>query len=349
MLLETDNVAGASPEIVEAIAAVADGEMPPYGADPVTERLAARFCELFGQEVEICPTVSGTAANALSLSLIAPPFSTVFCHDGAHVLKGEMGSVEFYSHGTRLVPVGGPEGRIDPAKLRERLDEDSFYPSQPAASAVSITQLSEAGTLYRAGEIEEIARLCRARGLRLHMDGARFAAAVAALGVSPAEASVRLGVDILSFGATKNGTMMADCIVVFTPGLTDQLRARRKRAGLTLAKLRFLSAQLEAYLQDDLWLRNARRANAAMRRLTEALAAVPGVTLLHPAEANMAFLKLERGLAEALQSQGCELRIRGGSPDGGHVCRLVTSFATTAEQVDEVARTFERAAAGLRA
>lgn len=343
MLLRTDTLAGASPEVLAALSAASDGEMSPYGDDPITERMTRKFSDLFGRDVEVYPTVTGTAANALSLALIAPPYSGVYCHDHAHVIDGEMGAFEFYAQGARLVPVGGADGRIDPDLLEERLDLDAGRPSHPPAAAVTVTQLAEAGTLYRADEVRRISAICRERGLKLHMDGARFAVAVAAMGVSPAEASAELGVDILSFGGTKNGTLMADAIVVFTPGLTSQMKERRKRAGLTLAKMRFLSAQLEAYVTDDLWLRNARRANTAMRRLSEAIGGLRGVSFQYAPEGNELFLVLDAPVAAAVAAAGVPLRRKSENADGAVLYRLVTSFATTDEQVDSISRAIEDA------
>lgn len=342
-LLRTDTLAGASPEIMAAIAGVAEGDMSPYGDDPVTERLARRFSDLFGRDVEVYPTVSGTAANALSLALIAPPYSAVYCHDDAHVLDGEMGAFEFFSQGARLVAVGGGGGRMDPELLEDRLRLDAGRASHPPARAVTVTQLAEAGTLYRPEELRRISAACRSRGLKLHMDGARFAVAVAAMGVSPGEASAKLGVDVLSFGGTKNGTLMADAIVVFTPGLTAEMKARRKRAGLTVAKMRFLSAQLEAYVSDDLWLRNALRANAAMRRLSGAVGGLRGVSFQHPPEANELFLSLDAPVAAAVAAAGISLRRKSETGEGAVVYRLVTSFATTDAEIDVIARAVEDA------
>ena len=283
----SDNTTGAAPEIMAALAEANSGQAMPYGDDPVTGRLAARFGEVFETEVMVFPVATGTAANALSLSLMAPPFGAVYCHREAHVAVDECGAPEFYTGGAKLVPLDGDDGRFDAAALEAALARSVagfVHHVQPAA--ISLSQLTECGTAYGVDEIGAISALARRHGLGVHMDGARFANALAYLGCAPADVTWRAGVDVLSFGATKNGAWAAEAVVVFKRDLASDLGYRRKRAGHLLSKMRFVSAQLEAYLADGLWLRNAGHANRLAAIIAEGLAAIPGARLVHPVHGN---------------------------------------------------------------
>lgn len=326
----SDNTAGAAPEILEALAAVNRGRAMPYGNDEVTRRLEARFSEVFETDVAVFPVATGTAANGLALSVMVPPFGAVYCHEDAHIQADECGAPEFYTGGAKLVPLTGAHGKLDAATLRAAVTgAGSVHAVQPAA--ISLTQASEAGTVYALDEVAAIAEVARAHGLGLHMDGARFANAVVALGCTPAEATWRAGVDALSFGATKNGALAAEAVLLFKPELAATLGYRRKRGGHLFSKMRFLSAQLEAYLRDDLWLRNARHANAMAARLGEGLAALDGVALSAPVEANEVFARLPAAMIEGLQARGFAFYRWG--PDANREVRLVTAFDTTAADV----------------
>lgn len=332
----SDNASGVAPEILEALARANTGTATSYGADDVTARLKARLSEIFEREVEVFPVVTGTAANALALAALAPPYGAVLCHELAHVHLDECGAPEMYS-GAKLVPVGGEKAKIDPVLLRAELDKlpaGVVHHVQPAA--LTLTQSTELGSIYSLDEISALAAIARERGLRVHMDGARFANALAALDVSPAQASWKAGIDIMSFGATKNGAMAAEAVVVFNRALARDLSFRRKRAGHLLSKMRFLSAQLEAYLAEDLWLRLARHANAMTARLAEGLQDVPEAAMHLTPQANEIFVRLSTATVQRLKEAGARFHRwpMPGDSDGACTVRLVTSFQTAPEAVD---------------
>ena len=279
----SDNVTGASPEILDALTrAGGEGSAMPYGNDSWTARVETKFRQIFETDLAAFPVATGTAANALGMSVMTPPFGAVFCHPESHMNVDECGAPEFYSGGAKLVTVGGPEGH-DHGKIDLKILEATIartgalgvHSVQPAV--VTITQASEAGTVYDVDEIAAIADLAKAAGIGLHMDGSRFANAVVSLGCAPADITWRAGVDILSFGATKNGALAAEAVVVFKLELAKELGRRRKRGGHLFSKARFLAAQLDAYLDDDLWLKNAAHANRAAGRLAAGLTALNGV------------------------------------------------------------------------
>ncbi|MBS7544427.1 threonine aldolase family protein [Ancylobacter oerskovii] len=327
----SDNMAGVSPQILAALAACNDGPARSYGADEVSARLERRFAELFERDVSVLLVSTGTAANTLCLAAATPPWGAVLCHPLSHIENDECGAPEFFTGGAKLVPVDGPLAKIDPEALRRKAREGKgdVHAVQPAC--VSITQATELGTLYTPDEVAALGAVCREAGLLLHMDGSRFANAVAALRVSPAQMSWKAGVDLLSFGATKNGAMGVEAVLCFDPKRAQELAFRRKRGGHLTSKMRFLAAQMEAYLADDLWLANARHANAMAARLAQGLASLEGVEVQPGAEANILFCKLPDGLATALLEAGFYFYADRWAPS---VVRLVTSFATTTAEVD---------------
>ena len=329
----SDNTTGIAPEIMAALAAANDGQAMPYGDDPATARLAALFGALFEAEVEVFPLTTGTAANALALSVMVPPFGAVYCHRDAHVHVDECGAPEFYTGGAKLVPLDGRDGRLEAAALAAALGEaeiGNVHQVQPAA--LSLTQATECGTVYTPDEIAALAEVARAYGLGVHMDGARFANAVAHLGCTPAEATWRAGVDILSFGATKNGALAAEALVVFRPELAREIGYRRKRAGHLWSKMRFISVQLEAYIADGLWLRNAARANRLAAALARGLADVPGSELVHPVHGNELFVRLPEPAIAGLLADGFAFYRWGG--ETATTLRLVTAFDTRDADVE---------------
>lgn len=328
----SDNVGTAAPEILRAIEAANLGPAASYGDDDYSALLDTRFSTLFETEVTVFPVSTGTAANAISLSACARPWGAIYCHQEAHVHTSEAGATEFYSGGAKLLALPGAEYKLAPATLRDALagaERGIRNRSQP--DAVTITQASEYGTVYRREDIAAIGTLAREAGMLFHMDGARFANALAALGCSPADMTWRAGVDILSFGATKNGGMNADAIVVFNPALADPLSYRLRRAGQTWSKMRFSSAQLLAYIENDLYLRLARHANTIAARIGRDLSALPGIELVAPVEANMLFLRMPDRAIDAITAAGARFgRRRGG------VIRLVTRFDMPDAQADRL-------------
>lgn len=337
----SDNVAPVSPEILRAIEAANRGAAAAYGDDEYSKLLNQRFSTLFETEVTVFPVSTGTAANALSLAACARPYGAIYCHEEAHIHTAEGGATEAFTGGAKLLTLPGRHFRIEPSMLREALAGTAWgvrNRSQP--DAVSITQASEYGTVYPLAEIAEIGAIAHDRSLSLHMDGARFANALARLGCSPADMTWRAGVDILSFGATKNGAMSADAIVVFDQELVESLSYRLRRAGQTASKMRFASAQLLAYVEDRLFLRLAAKANAVAARLGAGLAALPGVRLVAPLEANLVFVNLPTLAINRLAASGLQFARRGQD-----VIRFVARFDSTEREADEVIALVQRAIA----
>ncbi len=327
--LRSDNTAGAEPYVLEALAAVADGTSSSYGEDEVTSRLRDRVSEVFEREAFVFGVVSGTAANALGISALCPPWGAVVCHTEAHIRVNEAAATSMFSGGAAIIGLPDDGPLLTPDAVRAHLEATGWgdpHRSQPAV--LSVTQATELGAVYPVAQVAELAKIAHARGMRVHMDGARFANAVVALGCTPAQTTWRAGVDLLTLGATKNGTMTADAIVTFDPAVAAELTFRLKRAGHVASKGRFVAAQLDAYLTDDRWLASARRANAAMARLVAGLAD-RGYHPRPAAEANIAFVAMPPERSRAWAAAGVEFyEIEPG------LIRLVTSWATTAEDVD---------------
>ncbi len=330
MDFRSDNVAGASPAILDAIAAANSGTESPYGNDAITARLKERLGALFEHEVAVFPVATGTAANALALAALSPPWGAIFSHEDAHVAVDECGAPEFFS-GAKIVTVPGEAGKITPAAIAQRMGVRGFvHHAQPAA--ISISETTEAGAVYRPDEIAALGSFARQERLGLHVDGARFANAVAALDCAPADLTWRAGVDALSFGATKNGALAAEAVILFDPGKGEELAYRRKRGGHLFSKMRFLSAQLEAYIEGGLWLDNARHANRMAARLAAGLERLAGARLLFKAEANEVFVELPEAALAALEAAGAKFYRRNGAH--ANVIRLVASFMTREDEVD---------------
>lgn len=327
----SDNIAAASPQVIEALVACNAGQARAYGADELTARVERKFGELFEREVSVLLVPTGTAANALALAALTPPWGSVLCHRDSHVNNDECGAPEFFTGGAKLVTVDGAEAKLDVDALRiaALAKRGDVHCTQPACA--TITQATEVGSLYTVDEIAAIGEVCRSSSLRLHMDGSRFANALVALGCTPAEMTWKAGVDVLSFGATKNGVPAAEAIVAFDPAIAGELAFRRKRAGHLFSKMRFLSAQIDAYLEGDLWLRNASQANAMAQRLVAGLRGFSCIEVLGEPRANIVFCRLPRALIEALHAQNFGFYHDRWGPG---VVRLVTSFATTAVDVD---------------
>jgi threonine aldolase len=332
MNFASDNVTGVSPEIMTALSAANEGTAMPYGQDEYTQRLKAQFSDLFETEVTVFPVATGSAANALTLSVMTPPFGAIYCHARAHINTDECGAPEFYTGGAKLVTLPGSEGKIqapDLADVLARAGAGVVHYVQPAT--VSLTQATEAGTVYTPDQIRALAEVAKRHSLYVHIDGARFANAVASLGCSPADLTWRAGVDVLCFGATKNGAMAAEAVVFFNQTLAQTFGYRRKRSGHLFSKMRFLSAQLLAYINNDLWLRNADHANQMAQKLARGVVGLPGVKLCYPVEANEIFIELPDAMSSSLLADGFSFYPRKGA--NSTTIRLVTAFNTSEADV----------------
>ena len=330
----SDTTAPAHPAILDALGRANEGFAPSYGADPVSARVKAQLCELFETDLDVVFTTSGTASNALALSVLCPPDAMVLCHDEAHIHRDERGAPEFFTKGGKLLPLHGDHAKISPDWLADALKQwpsDFVHATPPAV--LSLSQLNESGCAYSLDELEALIRPAKAHGLHIHMDGARFSNALATLGCTPAEMTWKAGVDILSLGATKNGAMASEAVLLF-PGMQDRLPrllANQKRAGLMLPKMRYVSAQMGAWLEDGLWFDLARKANAAAKRLSDGLAALEGAELVHPTHGNEVFIRLEDSLAARLRDAGAGFY---SWPDGS--ARFVASWCTTEADISAV-------------
>jgi threonine aldolase len=335
----SDNTAGGAPEIIAAVAAAASGQAPPYGTDSWTSSARRRFSEIFDRDVDLLPVSTGSAANALSLAGLTPPWGGVLCHRESHINNDECGAPEFFTGGAKLIALGGENAKIDADELQAAVHRKVGDVHSVQPFVLSLTQATETGAVYTAAEIGHLAGIAKSAGLRVHMDGARLANALAASGCSPAELTWRAGVDILSFGATKNGAVTADAIIVFDNSVTTELNFRAKRAGQLAAKMRFAAAQLDAYLADDLWLRNAKHANDMTARLAEGLNSVADTYLAGTPQANILFCRLPQHVVDGLLDEGYGFYHGRWEPG---VVRFVTSFATTTHDVDELIHAVRR-------
>jgi len=320
-----------------ALSAANFGAAASYGGDELTARLQAAANQIFETEVAVYPVTTGTAANSLALSQLVPPFGAIYCYEAAHIVTDECGAPEFFSGGAKLVGFPAADGKIGAGQLQRAIafaEEMGVHHVKPAA--ISLTQATEWGTVYGLSELSAITAVAKQHRLPVHMDGARFANALVHLNCSPAEATWKRGVDVLSLGATKNGALCAEAVVFFDPAMAGDFERRRKRAGHLWSKLRFLSAQLLAYLQGGLWLDNARHANAMATRMAQGLKSVAGALLLHPVEANELFVALPETTVAALEKLGFKFyRWPLQVPETGVAIRLVTSYATSGADVDE--------------
>ena len=337
MNFASDNTAPVAPEILTCLGAANAGPAPAYGGDDFTAHLNDRLVEVFERPCHFALVATGSAANGIALSLASPPYGQVLCHEASHITLEEGGAPEFYTGGAKLAGIPGRQGKLTVEGLRDALDaHPPLPPHVMPRSVLSLTQATELGTVYTPEEIETLTAWARSQGLKVHMDGARFANAVVSTGASAAELSWRAGVDLLSFGATKNGALAAELLLVFDDALAEGLGPRQKRAGHLWSKQRYLAAQMLAYLDDALWLRLAAHANAQARRLSEGLAALPGVSLEAPTEANEVFVHLPLPLQEALRAGGASFYPwhAPGLPPTETRVRLVTHHATAAADVE---------------
>ena len=336
----SDNTAGACPEAWAAMEDANADFAPSYGEDRHTQEASNLFRELFETDCDVYFVFNGTAANSLALASLCQSYHSVICHDSAHIETDECGAPEFFSNGTKLLTAGGPHGKLDPLEV-ERIVVARSDVHYPKPRVISLTQATESGTVYRVEEIQALAELARRYRLHVHMDGARFANAVASAGASPKATTWQAGVDVLCFGGTKNGMAVGEAVVFFNRKLSEEFEFRCKQAGQLASKMRFLAAPWAAMLRDGVWLRHARHANALARRLGDELQKIPGVRLLHPVEASGVFAELPDGYHEGLQDRGWRYyRFIGGG------ARLMCSWKTTGTDVAALVGDL-RAVAGL--
>ena len=321
----SDNCGRAAPELIEALVGANTGTALGYGGDALTASLQARISEVFEAPVRVFPVPTGTAANAVALAASCTPVGAVYCSADAHINTSECNATSFFGGGTKLVPIAGFHGKVDADSLERAIAAAGTglaHKSQPAA--VNLVQATDLGVVYSVDEIAAVSHVAHAHGLKVHMDGARFANALATLRCTPAEASWRAGVDVLSLGVTKNGGVLTDAIVVFSPDTASSIGFHLRRAGLVWSKMRFASVQIIAYVNDDLWLRLARQANAAASAIAAQIEPLAGVTLIAPVQANELFVDMAPAALAGLENDGV-LFYRRGPRLGRFVCRWDTS------------------------
>ncbi len=338
MNFRSDNEAPINHIILQAIVDANQGFEESYGYDNFSAHFTEKCQQLFQSWCEVLPLTTGTAANSIAMTLACPPYGSILCHQHSHMNEDECGAPEFFTAGAKLIPIPGEHGKIDLDYLDQYLAGSGVHGEHESLpSVISITQCTEAGTLYSLDELKVLKAIKLKYNLSLHMDGARFANALVSLNCSAAELTWQAGIDLLSFGATKNGAMMAEALIVFNPDLTNQIKRLRKRSGHLISKMRFISSQLNAYLKDDLWLKLAHHAN--LMAATFKQQAKSNVEFIHQVEANEVFCRLPIPLIKHLQSQGFEFHIWPGHND---VIRLVFSHATELSQVEKLVETINQ-------
>jgi threonine aldolase len=336
----SDNCAGICPEAWQAMAAANRGHVTSYGDDPWTAKAADAFRSLFETNCEVYFVFNGTAANSLALASLCQSYHSVICCDTAHVQTDECGAPEFFSNGSKLLAAAGAEGKLSPAAIRELATkrQDIHYPKP---RAVTITQSTETGRVYSLAELGAISVECRARGLSLHMDGARFANACASLGCSPAEMTWKSGVDVLCFGGAKNGMALGEAVLFFDRALAADFDYRCKQAGQLASKMRFLSAPWVGMLESGAWLRNAQHANRCARRFADQVAAIEGVKLAQPVDANAVFVAAPEAVFAELRARGWHFyTFIGGA------ARFMFAWDSDPERIDALGRDLKECAAG---
>jgi threonine aldolase len=331
----SDNYAAVCPEAWAAMAEVNAGYAPSYGADPWTARACDLLRDFFETDCQVFFVFNGTAANSLALSSLCHSYHSIICHELAHIETDECGAPEFFSNGTKILLVPGLHGKVDLSAVEHNVERRSDI-HYPKPRVLSISQATELGTVYTTEELAAGGEMCRRLGLRLHMDGARFANAVAATGASPAELSWRAGVDVLSFGGAKCGMAVGEAVVFFDRALAEEFDYRCKQAGQLAAKMRFLAAPWIGLLRDGALLRHAVHANACAKQLATALAEIPGIVVVHPCQANAVFVSMPPRLIELLRLRGWQFYTFIGTGQARFMCSWSTTGADIAALVDEV-------------
>lgn len=334
MNFRSDNEAPVNPAILQAIIEANQGFEESYGYDQFSAAFSSQCQQLFESWCEVLPLVTGTAANSIAMTLASPPYGAILCHEHSHLNADECGAPEFFTAGAKLIPMPGAHGKIDVEYLDRYLAGTGVHGEHESLpSVISLTQCTEAGTVYSLEELHQFKAIKERYDLALHMDGARFANALVHLDCSPAAMTWQAGIDMLSFGATKNGAMMAEALLVFNPHLTKQIKRLRKRSGHLISKMRFVSAQLHRYLQQDLWLEMARHANHMTQYFYQQTR--ERISFVHQPEANEAFCQLPLDLISQLQAAGFAFHVWPGHQD---IIRLVFSHATEQTAVEQLAQ-----------
>lgn len=335
----SDNESPAAPAIMDALMEANHGSAWAYAEDQWSERLDEAFSDLFGTPTTVVPVSTGTVANSIALACVTPPWGTVYCHRNAHILNDECGAPEFFGNGLRLVPVDGPEGKFDTEDLRQTVQKTEGHGVHSyVSSAVSITQANESGSVYLADEIASICAAANEMNLATHMDGARFGNAVASLACQPAEITWQAGIQMMSFGASKNGCLAAEALLFFNrPELREKAERHRKRSGHLLSKMRYVSAQLLAYINDGLWLDMAGHANQQAARFSQAVVQHPSARLEYPVQGNEVFVKWSPVGFGRLEEAGMQFL---GWPGRDDLARFVFSHCTSNEETEKLCTTF---------
>lgn len=349
----SDNVVGASQQVLEAIVAANGGSMPSYGEDEIAKGVEERLGAVFEREVRVLLMATGTAANGLALACLAPAWGEILCHQDAHVMTDECGGPEQWTGGAKMTPLSGVGGKIAPETLGAALEAPRRGIHSVKPAALSLTNLTECGTAYSAAETAELCRIAKHHGLKVHLDGARFSNALAAGAASPADLTWKAGVDVLCLGATKNGALAAEAVIFFDPALAETASYRRMRGGHLLSKGRLLSSQIEGWLKDDHWLALARRANAAAQRLATGVRRQNRMRIAWPVEGNEVFVVMPETVEKSLLGQGFrfyrwrhESLAEADRPgDGETLCRFVCSYRTEDGAIDAFLAAASKAAA----
>jgi threonine aldolase len=351
MNFASDNHYGVHPHILESLAEANIGSAPAYGGDDWSKKSEEQLSRVFEKEVRAFLVTTGTAANGLALSALTPSYGAVICHGEAHIAVDECNSPEMFTGGAKIIGLHGPAGKITPAMIAKTLKGFIRGEHDPKPAAVSLTNATELGTVYSPDDVKAISGLVKPRGMKLHMDGARFANAVVGTGVSPAALTWKSGVDVMSFGATKNGAMMLEAVIFFDTKLADDFAYRRMRGGQLVSKHRYLGAQMLAYLKNDLWLENASLANGLAAQLADGLRKSKNIRIPYPVQANEVFAVMPRALNDRLVmpralddvslAQGARFHdwmpdsLGDGISDDEIFVRFVLSFATPKSDVQK--------------
>ncbi|MEM7472616.1 MAG: beta-eliminating lyase-related protein [Pseudomonadota bacterium] len=341
MFFASDNTSPVHPTVMDALSKANDGYAMPYGNDPIMDEVRAMIRDRFeAPEAAVYLTATGTSANCTALACLTPPWATIFCHTNAHIEEDECGAPEFYTGGSKLTLVGGDHARMDAKALDHAISHTARGGVHNIQrGAVSITSPTENGAVYSMAQIEDIARIAKNYELPVHMDGARFANALVATNASPAEMTWKAGIDAVTLGGTKNGLMGVEAVILFDPKHSWEFELRRKRAGHLFSKHRYLSAQMQAYLKDDLWLEMARHANTMAAQLSRGILSIDAASLLHPTEANSVFAHIPRGAHRRAHEAGAKYYLwpfdqtLEGDPDEGLSSRMVCSWCTKDEDI----------------